>query len=123
MEMYRIRSDPSAARAFVDFHVGRQIVMAENIYDGKTVETFASGKILRLQCVQNEFGVEGRRIHFQTVRGYNGAVHAVDHVLYPPTISVEDLIRKNESFRYKLYINIHVCGVYITRIALSRCPR
>lgn len=98
MEMYHIRSDPSAARAFVDFHVGRQIMTAENIYDGKTVETFAPGKQLRLQCVQNEFGVEGRRIHFQTVRGYNGAVHVVDHVLYPPTISVEDLIRKNDSF-------------------------
>lgn len=98
MEMYHIRSDPSAARAFVDFHIGKQIMTIENIYDGKTVESFASGKQLRLQCVQNEFGVEGRRIHFQTVRGYNGAVHVVDHVLYPPTISVEDLIRKNDSF-------------------------
>lgn len=101
MEMYHIRSDPSAARAFVDFHVGKQLLTAENIYDGKTVETFAPGRQLRLQCVQNEFGVEGRQIHFQTVRGYNGAVHVVDHVLYPPTISVDDLIRKNDSFRYK----------------------
>ncbi|XP_025198610.1 transforming growth factor-beta-induced protein ig-h3 [Melanaphis sacchari] len=98
MEMYHIRSDPNAARTFIDFHVGRQIMTMENIYDGKTVESFAPGKQLRLQCVQNEFGVEGHRIHFQSVRGYNGAVHVVDHVLYPPTISVEDLIKKNDSF-------------------------
>lgn len=99
MELYHVRSEPGAARAFIEFHVGKEIVNSENIYDGKAVESLAHGKQLRLQCVQNEFGVEGRLLNFQTPIGYNGAVHVVDKVLYPPMISVEDLIRKNDTFR------------------------
>lgn len=100
MELYRVQSDSDAARAFVDFHATREIVTAENIYDGKVVESLARGKQLRLQCIQNEFGVEGRHLDLQAPPvGYNGVVHQVDEVLYPPTISVEDLIRKNDSFR------------------------
>lgn len=99
MELYHIRSDPNAARAFVDFHVGKETITAENIYDGKVVESLARGKQLRLQCVQNDCGVEGRQLNFQTPLGYNGAVYIVDKVLYPPMISIEDLIRKNSSFR------------------------
>lgn len=98
-ELYHVRSNPSAARAFVDFHVAKETLTPELIYDGKTVESLARGKQLRFQCVQNEFGVEGRRIDFQTPVGYNGAVHVVNKVLYPPTISVEALIKKNDSFR------------------------
>lgn len=99
VELYRVRSDPSAARAFVDFHVAKEIVMADTIYDGKVVESLVHGKPIRLQCVQNDFGVEGRPLNFQIPVGYNGAVHVLDRVLYPPTMSVEDLIRKNDSFR------------------------
>lgn len=101
MELYRIRSDQGAARAFVDFHTTAEIVTAENMYDGKTVESLARGKQLRLQCAQNKFGVEGRRFELQqTPVGHNGVVvHSVNRVLYPPTISVEDLVRKNDSFR------------------------
>lgn len=98
-ELYHIRSDPNAARAFVDFHVAKEIITLENIYDGKIVECLGHGKKLRFQCVQNDFGVEGRQLHFQNPLGYNGAVHVVDRVLYPPTVSVEDLIRRNDSFR------------------------
>lgn len=98
-ELYHIRTNPSAARVFVDFHVAKEIITPEHIYDGKIVESLARGKQLRLQCVQNEFGVEGRRIDFQTPVGYNGAVHVVNRVLYPPAISVESLIGKNDSFR------------------------
>lgn len=99
MELYHVRSDPSAARAFVEFHVGREIVTFENIYDGKAVESLAHGKQLRFQCIQNEFGVEGQRLNSQTQISYNGVVHVVDKVLYPPIISVEDLIKKNDTFR------------------------
>lgn len=98
-ELHHIRSNPSAARTFVDFHVAKETLIPEQIYDGKVVESLAHGKKLRLQCVQNEFGVEGRRIDFQTPVAYNGAVHVVNKVLYPPTISVDALIRKNDSFR------------------------
>lgn len=99
MELYRIRSDLNVARAFVNFHVGKETITVENIYDGKVVESLTHGKQLRLQCVQNDCGVEGRQLNFQTPPGYNGAVYTVDKVLYPPMISVEDLIRKNSSFR------------------------
>lgn len=99
MELYHIRSDPIAARAFIEFHVGKEPITAENIYDGKVIESLTHGKQLRLQCVQHDCAVEGRQLSFQTPPGYNGAIHIVDKVLYPPTISVEDLIRKNSSFR------------------------
>lgn len=99
-ELYRVRTDPSAAAAFVDFHVGRETVNAENVYDGKTVDSLVPGKRLRFQCVLNDCGVEGRRLDFQTPPGHDGgAIHVVDRALFPPTISVEDLVRKNESFR------------------------
>lgn len=101
-ELYHVRSDPSAAAAFVDFHVGRETIDAESIYDGKVVESLATGKRLRLQCVLNDCAIEGQRIGFQTPAGHHdgAAVHVVDKPLFPPTISVEDFIRKNESFRY-----------------------
>lgn len=99
MELHHIRSDSSVARSFVDFHVGKELITSENIYDGKVVESLTRGKQLRLQCVQNEFGVEGRQIDFQTPPGYNGAVHVVNEVLYPPTVCIEDLIKRNNSFR------------------------
>ncbi|VVC37673.1 FAS1 domain [Cinara cedri] len=99
MERHRIQSDLGTARAFVNFHATREIVTAENIYDGKTVESLAHGKQLRLQCVQNEYGVEGRQVDLLTSPvAYNGAVYEIDSVLYPPTISIEDIIRKNDSF-------------------------
>lgn len=99
MELYYIRSDSSVAKSFVDFHVGKELITAENIYDGKVVDSFTRGKQLRLQCVQNEFGVEGRRLDFQTPVGFNGAVHVIDEVLYPPVVCVEDLVKGNNSFR------------------------
>lgn len=99
MELYNIQSDPSVARSFVDFHVGKELITPENIYDGKVVESLTRGKQLRFQCVQNEFGVEGRQLDFQTPVGYNGAVHVVNEILYPPTVCVEDLIKGNNSFR------------------------
>jgi uncharacterized surface protein with fasciclin (FAS1) repeats len=83
----------------VNFHVGKELITAENIYDGKVVESLIRGKRLHLQCVQNEFGVEGRRLDFQTPVGYNGVVHVVDEVLYPPVVCVEDLVKGNNSFR------------------------
>lgn len=99
VELYRIRSDSNAARAFVDFHVAKEIVTADTIYDGKVVESLVHGKPIRLQCIQNDFGVEGRLINFQTPIGYNGAVHILNRVLHPPTVSVKDLIGGNNSFR------------------------
>lgn len=98
-EFYRIRSSPGAARSFVDRHVAKETVTPENIYDGRVVEGFARGKQLRLQCVQNDFAVEGRKLTLQAPVGYNGVVHVVEKVLDSSATSVEDLIRRNESFR------------------------
>lgn len=96
-ELYRVRSDPTAAAAFVRFHVAREPINAENVYDGKVVDSLAAGQRLRVQCVLHDCGVEGRRIGFQPGRGT--AVHVVDGVLLPPAMSVQDLVRNNDSFR------------------------
>jgi len=97
-ELYRVRSDPSAAAAFVGFHVARETIDAEDVYDGKVVDSLAAGKRLRVQCVLHDCGVEGQRIGFRPGRDRGAAVHVVDGVLFPPTISVRDLVRKNDSF-------------------------
>ncbi|XP_050523657.1 periostin isoform X2 [Daktulosphaira vitifoliae] len=53
---------------------------------------------LRLQCVQNTFGVEGQLLNLQHKVGFNGIVHLTNQVLMPSTISVHDIISKNNSF-------------------------
>lgn len=98
-ELRRIRSDPGAARAFVEYHVARGLLAPESVYDGMAVESLTSGKRLRVQCVQNDLAVEGRALNLLTPVGYNGVVYAVDGALRPSAVSVEDLVRNNESFR------------------------
>lgn len=98
-ELYRIRTDAGAARAFVNQHVGRGTTAADGMYDGQMLDSLAGGKPLRIQCVQTDCAVEGRALNSYVPVGYNGAVHVIDNVLCPASMSVDDLIRRNDSFR------------------------
>lgn len=98
-ELYRIRTDAGTARAFVNQHVGRGTTAADGMYDGQMLDSLAGGRPLRIQCVQADCAVEGRALNSYVPVGYNGAVHAVDNVLCPTAVSVDDLIRRNDSFR------------------------
>jgi len=124
VELYQIRSDPSVARTFVEYHVGKEIMTPENMYDGKVVESLARGKQLRLQCVQNDFAVEGRPLNFQTPVGYNGVVQIVEKVLFPPpTMSIEDFIRKNDSYRYSIRLFNVDTNHYLNKICIISSSR
>ncbi|XP_050441387.1 periostin [Adelges cooleyi] len=95
----RVQTDPDAARKFVEHHVAKEIITpVSGVYDNKMVESLARGQKLRLQCIQNVFGIEGHRLNLQPVVGFNGAVHTVDKALLPLTVSVEDLVANNNSF-------------------------
>ncbi|XP_050523656.1 periostin isoform X1 [Daktulosphaira vitifoliae] len=97
-ELYCIKTDSGYAKTFVEYHIAKEVVTPKNIYDNKIVETFIPGQYLRLQCVQNTFGVEGQLLNLQHKVGFNGIVHLTNQVLMPSTISVHDIISKNNSF-------------------------
>lgn len=98
-ELYRIRTDAGTAKAFVNQHVGRGTTAADGMYDGQMLDSLAGGRPLRIQCVQTDCAVEGRALSSYMPVGYNGAVHAIDNVLCPAAMSIDDLIRRNDSFR------------------------